>query len=64
LEKKVHEYSLPHARLATFDLGDEGLTIAQASQAFVFVNHQQTKLRPGIPDKLASIVAEVAKMYP
>jgi predicted nucleic acid-binding Zn-ribbon protein len=64
LEKKVHEYNLPNARLATFDLGDEGLTIAQASQAFVFVNHQQTQLRPGIPDKLASIVAEIAKMYP
>jgi len=64
LEKKVHEYNLPNARLATFDLGDEGLTVAQASHAFVFVNHKQTKLRPGIPDKLASIVTEVARMYP
>ena len=64
LEKKVHEYSLQNARLATFDLGDEGLTVAQASHAFVFVNHKQTKLRPGIPDKLASIVTEVARMYP
>jgi hypothetical protein len=64
LEKKVHEYNLPNARLATFDLGDEGLTVAQASHAFVFVNHKQTKLRPGISDKLASIVTEVAKMYP
>ena len=64
LEKKVQEYNLPNARLATFDLGDEGLTLAQASHAFVFVNHKQTKLRPGIPNKLASIVAEVAKMYP
>jgi hypothetical protein len=64
LEKKVHEYHLPNARLATFDLGDEGLTVAQASHAFVFVNHKQTKLRPGIPDKLASVVTEVARMYP
>jgi DNA repair exonuclease SbcCD ATPase subunit len=64
LEKKLQEYNLPNARLATFDLGDEGLTVAQASHAFVFVNHKQTKLRPGIPDKLASIVTEVAKMYP
>ena len=64
LEKKVQEYNLPNARLATFDLGDEGLTVAQASHAFVFVNHKQAKLRPGIPDKLASIVTEVAKMYP
>jgi len=64
LEKKVHEYNLSNARLATFDLGDEGLTVAQASHAFVFVNHKQTKLRPGILDKLASIATEVAKMYP
>jgi hypothetical protein len=64
LEKKVHEYNFPNARLATFDLGDEGLTVVQARQAFVLVNHKQTKLRPGIPDKLASIVTEVAKMYP
>jgi DNA repair exonuclease SbcCD ATPase subunit len=64
LEKKVQEYNLPNARLATFDLGDEGLTVAQANHAFVFVNHKQTKLRPGIPDKLASIATEVAKMYP
>lgn len=64
LEKKVYEYNLQNARLATFDLGDEGLTVAQSSHAFVFVNHKQTKLRPGIPDKLASIVTEVARMYP
>jgi hypothetical protein len=51
-------------RLATFDLGAEALTVAQADQAFVFVNHRQTKLRPGMPGKLASIVSEVAKMYP
>lgn len=63
LGKKVREYNLPKARLATFDLGDEGLTVAQASHAFIFVNHKQTKLRPGVPDKLASIAAEVAKMY-
>ena len=64
LEKKVHEYNLQNARLATFDVGDEGLTVAQANHAFVFVNHKRTKLRPGIPDKLASIVSEVARMYP
>jgi chromosome segregation ATPase len=64
LEKKVEEFNLQHARLATFDLGAEALTVAQANQAFVFVNHRQTKLRPGMPGKLASIVSEVAKMYP
>lgn len=64
LKNKVHEYNLPNARLATFAVGDEGLTVAQASHAFVLVNHKQTKLRPGLPGKLASIAAEVAKMYP
>ena len=64
LEKKVEEYNLQNARLATFDLGGEALTVAQANHAFVFVNHGQTRLRPGLPGKLASIVSEVAKMYP
>jgi hypothetical protein len=64
LQNKVEEYNLQSARLATFDLGAEALTIAQSSQAFVFVNHRQAKLRPGMPHKLASIVSEVAKMYP
>jgi hypothetical protein len=64
LEKKVEEYTLEHARLATFDLGAEALTIAQSNHAFIFVNHNQTKLRPGMPGKLASIVSEVSKMYP
>jgi predicted nuclease with TOPRIM domain len=64
LEKKVEEYNLENARLATFDLGEEALTVAQANHAFVFVNHRQTKLRPGMPGKLASIVFEIAKMYP
>jgi chromosome segregation ATPase len=64
LEKKVEDYHLQQVRLATFDLGAEALTVAQANQAFVFVNHRPTKLRPGMPDKLASIVSEVAKMYP
>jgi hypothetical protein len=64
LENKVEEYNLPNARLATFDLGGEALTVAQANHLFVLVNHRQTKLRPGMAAKLASIVSEVAKMYP
>jgi len=64
LERKVEEFDLQHARLATFDLGTEGLTVAQANHAFVFVNHRQAKLQPGMPGKLASIVSELAKMYP
>jgi hypothetical protein len=64
LEKKVADLSLQNAHLATFDLGQEALTVTQANQAFVLVNHGQTKLRPGMPEKLASIAFEVAQMYP
>jgi predicted nuclease with TOPRIM domain len=64
LENKLEEYNLQDAHLATFDLGQEALTVTQANHAFVFVNHRQTKLRPGVPGKLASIATEVAKMYP
>ena len=64
LEKKVEEYSLKSARLATFDLGEEALTVARAGQTFLLVNHKQAKLQTGMPGKLASIVCEIAKMYP
>jgi hypothetical protein len=64
LEKKVEDLHLQNARLATFDLGQEALTVTQANQAFVLVNHRQTKLRPGMPEKLASIAFAVAQMYP
>ena len=64
LEKKVEDLNLQNAHLATFDLGQEALTVTQSDQAFVLVNHRQTKLRPGIPEKLASIAFEVAQMYP
>ena len=60
----MEDLNLQNARLATFDLGEEALTVAQASQAFVLVNHRQTKLRPGMPEKLATIAFEVAQMYP
>ena len=63
LEKKVEDLNLKNAHLATFDLGQEALTVTQANQAFVLVNHRQTKLRPGMPGKLASIALAVAQMY-
>ena len=64
LEKKVADLSLQNAHLATFDLGQEALTVTQANHAFVLVNHRQTRLRPGMPEKLASIAQAVARMYP
>ncbi len=64
LEKKVEDLNLQNVHLATFDLGQEALTLTQANHAFVFVNHRQTRLRPGMSEKLASIAFEIAQMYP
>jgi chromosome segregation ATPase len=64
LEDKVEEYNVQNARLATYRVGEEALTIAQASHAFLFASHKQAKLRPGLANKLASVVAEISKMYP
>jgi hypothetical protein len=64
LEEKVEEYNVQNARLATYRIGDEALTIAQANHAFLFASHKQPKLRPGLASKLASVVSEVSKMYP
>ena len=64
LENKVQDRHIENARLATFELGDDALTMAQSDHAFLFANHKETKLRPGLAGKLAAIVSEVAKMYP
>jgi hypothetical protein len=43
LKRKVEDLNLQNARLATFDLGQEALTVAhvaQANRAFVLVNHR------------------------
>jgi septal ring factor EnvC (AmiA/AmiB activator) len=63
-ENKVEDRKIENARLATFELGDDALTIAQSDHAFLFANHKRIKLRPGLAVKLAAIVSEVAKMYP
>jgi hypothetical protein len=64
LENKVEDRNIENARIATFELGCGALTIAQSDHAFLFANHKETKLRPGLAGKLAAIVSEVAKMYP
>jgi len=64
LKNKVEDRNIENVRLATFELGDDALTIAQSNQAFLFANHKQSKLRPGLAGKLAAVVIEVAKMYP
>jgi hypothetical protein len=64
LEGRVHEYTHNDGRVATFGMGEEYLTLAQANHAFLVVNHRQPRLRPGISEKLAAVATEVAKMYP
>jgi predicted nuclease with TOPRIM domain len=64
LENKVKDQKIENVRVATFKLGDEALTIAQSDHAFLFTNHNQINLPPGLTGKLAAIVSEVAKMYP
>lgn len=64
LKNKVEDRNIGNVRLATFELGDDALTIAQSDQSFLFANHKQSKLRPGLAGKLAAVVIEVAKMYP
>jgi septal ring factor EnvC (AmiA/AmiB activator) len=64
LENKVKDQKIENVRVATFNLGDDALTIAQSDHAFLFTNHNQTNLRPGLAGKLAAIVSEVSKMYP
>jgi predicted nuclease with TOPRIM domain len=64
LENRVEDLNIEKSRLATFGVGDDALTIARSDHAFLFANHKQPKLQPGLAAKLATIVAEVAKMYP
>lgn len=60
----VQEYNLPAARAATFQLKNGYLTVTQANHAFLVTQHAESRLCPGIPEKLAAVAAELAKMYP
>jgi predicted nucleic acid-binding Zn-ribbon protein len=64
LPDSVQHYEFPEARLATYSLKQESLTVAQSGHAFLVVSHPHQRLLPGIPEKLATVAAEVAKMYP
>jgi hypothetical protein len=64
LPKCVQQYNQPVAHVATFQLKDGCLTVTQAKHVFVVTHHLQPRLRPGIPEKLAAVAAELAKMYP
>jgi hypothetical protein len=60
----IQEQSQPEAHVATFQLGDGCLTVTQASRTFVVTHHVQSRVYPGIPEKLATVAAELARMYP
>jgi len=60
----VQEQDQPGARLATFQLEDGYFTVTQASGTFVVTHHVQPRLYPGVQEKLATVAAELAKMYP
>jgi DNA repair exonuclease SbcCD ATPase subunit len=63
LPNSVRKYDLNEVRLETFSLEKESLTVAKAGDAFLVVSHPQTKLRPGVLEKLATVTVELAKMY-
>jgi hypothetical protein len=63
LPNSVRKYDFDEVRLETFSLENESLTVAKAGDAFLVVSHAQDKLRPGVPEKLASVTVELAKMY-
>jgi len=64
LPNKVHDYSNLVSREATYQVGDEFLTLAGSKEAFLVVRHEAPKLRPGLPEKLAIVAEELGKMYP
>jgi hypothetical protein len=60
----VQKQDRPEAHGATFQLGDGCLMVTQASRTFVVTHHVQSRVYPGIPEKLATVAAELARMYP
>ncbi|MBV8813883.1 MAG: hypothetical protein JO271_05290 [Verrucomicrobia bacterium] len=64
LSNQVHEYSNLASRGATYQIGDEFLTLIGNKEAFLLVTHEAPNLRPGLPEKLSVITEELGKMYP
>ena len=60
----VHEQRRPAGNMATFQLEDGYFTVTQAGHVFVVTHHVQPRLYPGVQEKLATVAAELAKMYP
>jgi uncharacterized coiled-coil DUF342 family protein len=64
LPNKVRDYPNLATRLSTYQIGDEFLTLSGAKDAFLAVTHEAPTLRPGLPEKIATVAEELGKMYP
>lgn len=60
----VNEQHQSTGHVATFQLEDGYFTVTQASHTFVVTHHVQPRLYPGVQEKLTTVAAELAKMYP
>jgi hypothetical protein len=59
-----NERRIESTQITTVQAGDEFLTATQAHDIFLIVSHERPKLYPGVEEKLAVVVEELAKMYP
>jgi hypothetical protein len=64
LPNKVRDYPNLATRMSTYQIGDEFLTLSGAKDAFLAVTHEAPTLRPGLPEKIATVAEELGKMYP
>jgi archaellum component FlaC len=64
LPNKVRDYPNLATRLSTYQIGDEFLTLSGAKDVFLAVTHEAPTLRPGLPEKIATVAEELGKMYP
>jgi chromosome segregation ATPase len=64
LPNKVRDYSNLATRLSTYQIGDEFLTLSGVKDVFLAVTHEAPTLRPGLPEKIATVAEELGKMYP
>jgi predicted nuclease with TOPRIM domain len=61
---RVQERKGANAQIVTFQVEDEFLTATQANDIILVASHERPKLQPGVEEKLAVVVEELAKMYP
>jgi hypothetical protein len=64
LPNKVKDYPNLPTRLSTYQIGDEFLTLSGTKDVFLAVTHEAPTLRPGLPEKIATVAEELGKMYP